>query len=97
MVQGALPDPWCNEGIEQTYLVDAIVRLLQQAPPDQTTRLRKIGYVMCYYYYYYSSIIIILLLHSILCICLQSYYIESSTVKNTFKFVKANAFFFCCD
>ncbi|CAB4030354.1 Hypothetical predicted protein, partial [Paramuricea clavata] len=44
VVQGALPDPWCNEGIEQTYLVDAIVRLLQQAPPDQTMRLRKIGY-----------------------------------------------------
>ena len=45
MVQGALPDPWCDKGIEQTYLVDAIVRLLQQAPPDQTTRLKKIGYV----------------------------------------------------
>ena len=43
VVQGALPDPWGSEGIEQTYLVDAIVRLLQQAPPDQTTRLRKIG------------------------------------------------------
>jgi hypothetical protein len=28
---------------------------------------------------------------------LQSYQIESSAVKNTFKFVKANAFFFCCN
>ncbi|XP_046839871.1 protein unc-79 homolog isoform X2 [Xenia sp. Carnegie-2017] len=44
VVQGALPDPWITEGMEQTFLVDAIVRLLQQAPPNETTRLRKIGY-----------------------------------------------------
>ena len=42
VVQGALPDPWSIEGSEQTYLVDAIVRLLKQAPPDQTTRLQKV-------------------------------------------------------
>ena len=43
VVQGALPDPWSSEGGEQTYLVDAIVRLLRQAPPDQCARLEKIG------------------------------------------------------
>lgn len=43
VVQGALPDPWSNEGSEQTDLVDAIARLLQQAPPDQRMRLQKIG------------------------------------------------------